>query len=112
MRFHEVEPREKINIRGSYGKLVAYKDTGVVIPKESDFMDGDEGDFSSHTYRDIVMIDVLELKETYYSFSLLNEFDILDVGYWTNTGKYEPPCHVWREEYRNAVSYARALEQN
>lgn len=24
--------------------------------------------------------------------------DILDWGYWTNGGGYEPPVHEWREE--------------
>lgn len=46
-------------------------------------------------------LDLAEYKHTYgEDVTIEGSHDILDWGYWTNGGGYEPPVHEWREEIR------------
>jgi len=95
MRMHdEFKDREKFSIQGTWGRLTAYKDTGVVIPAESDYAKLKHG---AMPYKDIVLINVAELEGTYGEVP--DNVDILDCGYWNSTnGKYEAPDDLWRNE--------------
>jgi hypothetical protein len=42
-----------------------------------------------------VRIDITELIFTYGELD--DSYDILDLGYWTEDGRYEPPVQDWRE---------------
>lgn len=52
----------------------------------------------------ITKIDLDEYKATYGSIPIYNEFDILDIGYWTADGIYEPPC----QDHRDNIKLAKA----
>jgi len=49
-------------------------------------------------YENILQFDLLEYFDKYdkESRSDVQEFDILDLGYWMDDGSYEPPDEAWR----------------
>lgn len=80
-------------LHGSSGGVAFDCETGRVI-------------YADEEYKDIVRIDVNELTETYgTSFGC---HDILDVGYWTSSGFYEPPCIDFRRD-RDAQLHENGL---
>jgi hypothetical protein len=51
-------------------------------------------------------IERFNLKEygEHYSESGHTEFDILDLGYWTTDGTYEPPVEQWRKQIEEELA--------
>ena len=48
-------------------------------------------------YGDIARIDITELAAEFPTAEHGGELDILEVGYWTRSGHYEPPADSFRE---------------
>lgn len=71
-------------VEGSWGRLEVDCQTGNVLKLT------DEPEYQTHEigYRDIVRVDVDKYRATFGKFA---GCDILDIGYWTKEGVYEPP---------------------
>ena len=85
-----------IRIRGNWGVLVVSAWTGLIIEVEpaegeEDDVDGDWG------YPGIARFDIDEYRETY---GVVEDTDILDIGYWTHSGLYEPAEPDFRKNVR------------
>jgi hypothetical protein len=78
-------------ITGSHGTLVVYADSGRI--------DVANCTYDTDAYREIIRIDVGE-SQAHYEKPVSACEDILDFGYWTDTGFYEPPAVSWRQHYR------------
>lgn len=83
--------------------------TGIVHSSHGDItINLDTGDVISHNnngnYTDVVRFDLQEYFQHYSGEeqNQVNEFDILDLGYWFRDDKlalvYEAPDHQWRQE--------------
>jgi len=70
-------------VYGSYGQMLVDRSTGLVLKHVPDLI---ESDHPEGEYHDIVRIDARAGRLD------LGHHDIIRVGYWTNTGQYEPPC--------------------
>lgn len=87
---------------GNHGELTVDAETGKV--EAYDFSNGDSDD-----YKDILRFDVSEWHNTYPIEPLAGRsLDILDFGFWTDTGAYEAPIRdrfpIHRRELRGADS--------
>ena len=73
-------------IDGTYGSFSVHVDSGKVLSYT------EETNEEGVSYSNIVQFDVKEL-ETFWDYRIKEKdsYDILDVGYWTNTGFYAPP---------------------
>lgn len=80
-------------VYGSHGHIEINLETGDVISIYH--YSGSEGDYS-----DIVKFDTQEFKQAWPERSGAETFDILDIGYWTASGYYEPADTFHREEIR------------
>jgi hypothetical protein len=82
-----------IIIAGSCGKLLVHPDAGFVISYDKEDMTFDDDE---SCYDDIVEFDLKELRQFIAEHNLTfkvepgSYWDILDVGFWTNTGDYVP----------------------
>lgn len=81
-------------VLGSYGELTIDLNTGDVLSVEH--YNGCEPEYS-----DIVRFDLAEYRSTYPNEPDCDEFDILDVGFWTNKGLYASPDEFHREQVAN-----------
>lgn len=58
--------------------------------------------------------DVVDVAELVTAYGELRDselgYDILDVGYWTADGTYEPPCAEWRTE-RDDIQLAELIDE-
>ncbi len=77
-------------VYGSHGVLVVAAMSGRVLAYEPD------GDTD---YADICFFNVDEWRRAYPG-EVPTVIDILDIGYWTLDGAYEPPVEDWRKEWR------------
>lgn len=84
-----------IEIHSTWGTLAVVESTGFVVKADSFYasMPGEEGG----ELRDIVRFDIAEHREFWRMPSAVGG-DILDFGYWTEDGHYEPPCTEWRRK--------------
>lgn len=77
---------------GNYGALVADAETGLVLSYTPD-------PYYEPDYQDIVILDVAEFRHTYPDQDLTAQhFDILDVGFWDDEGRYAEPEMDWRQK--------------
>ena len=82
-------------VRGSHGTLTVDAQTGTILRDESEYITPD--------YTDIAGFDITEWKRAYPCERIDGQnIDILDFGYWTTSGIYEPPAMEWREKVREA----------
>ena len=79
---------KSVEVFGNHGTLIV------------DTADGSIADYDpnprSDEYKNIVRVNLDEWRTHYYA-EPFGRIDILDVGYWTDDGKYEPPDAEWRE---------------
>lgn len=55
-------------------------------------------------YVGIMRFDVFEYFRYWHEDpGCVEQFDILDLGYWMETGDYEEPCHDWRADYKEQL---------
>jgi hypothetical protein len=80
------EDMEMVTINSSNGTL-KLDVGGNVIPSLSDYKNDD--------LVGITKFDFTEYRK-WYPNEELDTIDILDIGYWTKNGQYEPPCYAWR----------------
>jgi hypothetical protein len=73
-------------VNSSHGTLVIDADGNVV---KGSVYDDDE-------LKNIVRFDLEEYRKQYPDEPEPSSYDILDLGYWTDQGKYEPPDEDWR----------------
>ena len=79
-------------VYGSHGELTVDADTGDVIELMDQTYDSEE-------YRDIVRFDVHEWRREYPTEAIEGTgMDILDIGFWTDTGEYIGPEQSWRDD--------------
>jgi hypothetical protein len=83
--------RKTFIVVSSEGALTVHRDTGAVIGRVTE---------SGAGIADIVRFDLSEWHTTYKGEQLPESVDILDLGFWTVSGRYEPPVEDWREEFR------------
>lgn len=86
-----------IYITGSHGRLVVETDTGRVDEMLSTY--------ETDEYKNIDAVDIEEWLAR-YPFEQLTDgasYDILDFGYWTDMGDYEPPCEDWRRDIKEPL---------
>lgn len=81
-----------ITVYSSHGELAVEPITGLVIKADSDYYDSDPND----GVRDIVRFDIEEF--CIFWGCPPQDADILDMGFWTETGDYVPPSMDWRLE--------------
>ena len=85
-------------VRGSHGELDVFASSGEVITyrSETDTCGGPcEG-----SYAEIARLDVDEWRAAYPGEDVTSgTHDILDFGYWSRDGVYEPPAYDWREDF-------------
>jgi hypothetical protein len=79
-------------IEGSWGRLHVDTETGDVLR-----LSGAPKDAESEGYHDIARFDLEEWKR-FYNQDTCRGADILDVGYWTKEGIYEPAAAKHRDE--------------
>jgi len=93
------EPPEPgvFQVFSSHGQLSAYVEDGTVKIAELN----DEADEDGQTMLDIARFNVEEWKKVYYPEKIKNGqcIDILDIGFWSKDGLYEPPDEDWRREF-------------
>ena len=77
-----------ITLYSSHGHAT-FTDAGELV---EDALDVAEFPAESHPQR----LDVAEWRE-HYAEDPAGNWDILDWGYWTAAGTYEPPVHEWRD---------------
>jgi hypothetical protein len=82
-----------ITVNSSHGYLIC-DETGTVIEKKIDC-----GTSCKTCITDIAKFDFEEWEKR-YNRDLDSEIDILDLGCWTDKGKYGEPEHDWRTEFR------------
>jgi len=80
-------------VYGSHGHIEINLETGDVISIYH--YSGSEGDYS-----DIVKFDIGEFKQAWPERVEAETFDILDIGYWTESGYYEAADTFHREQIR------------
>jgi len=78
-------------IFSSHGHATFDTEDGAIV---EDFLDEDGWPFENHP----LIINIEELQATYPSFPLARNWDVLDLGYITVGGIYEPPCDDWRSD--------------
>lgn len=84
----------KSTVHSSNGELVIDESGSVIV---------DESTYDNDNLKGIVRFNVKEYKKHYPDEPEPGTYDILDLGYWTSDGEYEPPCTDWREQIRNEV---------
>jgi hypothetical protein len=84
-------------IEGSWGRLHVDTETGDVLR-----LTGAPKDAESECYHDIARFDLEEWKR-FYNQDTCRGADILDVGYWTKDGTYEPAAANHRAEIARGV---------
>lgn len=88
----------RVLVRSSHGIFFFHPTTGEVKASDIDLTK----EFGDPPVR--VNVDELrsqpvpELLKHHLKDGLLPEYDVLDVGYWTEDGSYEPPEEDWRIE--------------
>lgn len=87
----EVEKKNFIIVVSSSGTVIASRETGNVLSVELD----DEEDESCYLL-DIAKFDLDEWRSYWCIRELHEEFDILDLTYWTKSNEYEEAEATWR----------------
>lgn len=78
---------------GSYGKLKVCAYTGCVLDYDPQDQDPE--------YADIARFDVDEWQQEYPDEDISgHEHDIVDFGFWTDTGQYNEPSYEWRKDFQ------------
>lgn len=78
-----------ITLHGSHGTAEFDAVTGEFISTQPDY--GGDG------YPDIARLHIVEWRAAYPGEDpLTSDWDVLDWGYWTRAGQYEPPANDWR----------------
>lgn len=83
--------RESMIVIGSWGTLVVDGSTGCILEYEPEL------DYPEDDYWHIQRFDLEEYRRHYPS-NPTGTIDILDIGYWTVSGDYEPPEPDYRKE--------------
>jgi len=73
-------------VSSSHGNYSIDEETGEILVDQTD------------EFYDIEKFDLEEFKK-YYGY-LCQYYDILDLGYWTNSGEYEHPVQEHRDEIK------------
>jgi hypothetical protein len=79
---------KSIEVFGTYGTLTVDTADGLV----TDYEPSASGD----DYKIIKKVNLSEWRTHYYA-EPFGRIDILDLGYWTDEGRYEPPTADWRK---------------
>ena len=77
---------KSIEVTGNYGVLTVDRADGLVTDYEPNH--GDD-------YKIITRVNLDEWRQRYHA-EPCGPIDILDLGYWTDQGHYEPPDESWR----------------
>jgi hypothetical protein len=86
---------------GNYGDLTCDANTGEVLTYHAEDDAYGPDDPEGQGYRDVERLDVKEWRDTYPGEELADgRHDLLDFGFWTKGGKYEPADESWREAFR------------
>jgi hypothetical protein len=90
-----------IFVNSSYGNLTVNVGTGKVVGADI-FPDNEPDEFDHIKLADIDRFDMKEWIKSRPGAILQDgdRVDILDLGFWTKEGQYEPPEYGWREEHR------------
>jgi len=91
-------------ISGSWGELEVDPETGEVLYYYPRYYDADA--LEGEDYNKIARLDVQEWRETYPNREMAGDtvHDILDWGYWTVDGVYEPPCESYRMDLKLSMA--------
>lgn len=87
-------------VTGTHGEITVNAETGETIRQVTTCAcENCEG----RGYANIVKFDIEEWKRAYPGETPMTagQIDILDLGYWTKGGAYEPPATDWRNEFRD-----------
>ena len=88
----------QVLVRSSHGIFFFNPTTGEVKATDIDLTD-EFGDLPVRVNVDELRSQpVPEILKHHLRDGLLPEYDVLDVGYWTEDGSYEPPEENWRNE--------------
>ena len=100
--------RTLATIEGSHGTIHFNPVTGQVMDITNN--DGDTVDYYGESEADRLktpsLFDLIEWHKFYPAETISTDqcYDILDFGYTTEDGSYEPPCDDWREEMARAAA--------
>jgi hypothetical protein len=75
-------------VYGCGGELTVSASSGHVL-------EYDDMGYGDNEYAAIVFVNVDEWRNSHPG-DVPDRIDILDLGYWTDTGEYEPPKNDWR----------------
>ncbi len=75
-------------VYGCGGELTVSASSGQVL-------EYDDMGYGDNEYAGIVFVNVDEWHNSHPG-TVLDRIDILDLGYWTESGEYEPPENDWR----------------
>lgn len=78
---------KSIEVTGTYGTLTVDRADGLVTDYEPAWEDD---------YKIITRVNLDEWRQRYHA-EPCGPLDILDLGYWTDQGYYEPPDEDWRD---------------
>lgn len=98
----EPPPQPTFTATSSWGEITAEVDDGMVVKVNLYPNQGtDEVGEGFITLDQIARFDVGEWRRYYGPEELKNGYsiDILDLGFWTKDGHYEPPDEEWRQEF-------------
>lgn len=91
------QPRT-ITVWGNYGELDIHRETGEVLSYQP-------ADDTTPDYADIVRFDVAEYQAwlasttvTTATWDQIESIDVVDIGFWSKDGSYEPPVAEHRDE--------------
>jgi hypothetical protein len=76
----------------SNGELVIDAEGKVIVA---------ESKYYNDNLKNIVRFDLEEYRKYYQGEPAPSSYDILDLGYWTDTGQYEPPEMDWRKNHHD-----------
>jgi hypothetical protein len=87
---HYCKPCCRFTVHSSHGDIELDWEGKIVSPTPASF---------DENYGDVVRFDLAEYKKYYAGLSSEKymEFDILDLGFWLENGKYEPAEDDWRK---------------
>ncbi|XUX01228.1 MAG: hypothetical protein TUN42_04360 [Dehalogenimonas sp.] len=87
-------------VYSSHGTLAVMDDGSVYRPDYA---------YDDNELKDIVKFDIEEYLRAYPDEPLetIDSVDILDLGYWTKDGRYEPPDAYFRKEVADNASVRR-----
>lgn len=87
-----------IHVNSSHGTIDIFPNGQVVS-----FTANDPKDEDAKNLARIVRFDVEEWKQHWNQDLPKGWMDILDLGYWLDNGKYEPPVQDWRDNFRDQM---------